>query len=103
MYYWLGPVVALGVVGLLMLVLRWAYGGTRVVGPRPDGPSDDYGLLQEVAVAESTQAANVLRAVLSDARIRSTMSADPGGRVRVMVFAGDLERARRLVGPGAGG
>ena len=47
------------------------------------------------------EAGDALRAVLSDANIRST-TADAGrGRVRVLVFAADLEQARALVGPGA--
>lgn len=69
-------------------------------GPAPDGRSADFGLLQNVAVATSAGEANALRALLSDAGIRST-TADAGrGRVRVLVFAADVERARALVGPG---
>jgi hypothetical protein len=38
--------------------------------------------------------------VLSDANIRSTTADGGRGRVRVLVFAADLEHARALVGPG---
>jgi hypothetical protein len=95
-----GPVVALLVVAFLALVLRWAFGVSRMPGPVPDGKSTDFGLLHEVAIAGSAGEANALRAVLSDANIRST-TADAGrGRVRVLVFAADLEQAKALVGPG---
>ncbi|WP_205752138.1 hypothetical protein [Cryptosporangium phraense] len=94
------PIVALLVVAFLALLLRWTYGTQRVVGPRPDGKSTDYGLLHEVAVAPSRGEANALRAVLSDANIRSTTAEAGRGRVRVLVFAADVEQARALVGPG---
>lgn len=93
-------VVAFSMVALLALMLRWTFGSARISGPVPDGKTSDYGLLHEVAVASSAGEANALRAVLSDAGIRST-TADAGrGRVRVLVFAADLEQARTLVGPG---
>jgi hypothetical protein len=93
-------VVAFGVVAFLAVLLRWTFGTARVPGPSPDGKSSDYGLLHEVAVAPNAGEANALRAVLSDANIRST-TADAGrGRVRVLVFAADLDMARALVGPG---
>jgi len=96
----LALIVAFAVVALLALMLRWTYGTGRISGPSPDGTTSDFGLLHEVAVAGSAGEANALRAVLSDASIRST-TADAGrGRVRVLVFAADVERARALVGPG---
>jgi hypothetical protein len=95
-----GLVVALVVMGFLALLLRWAYGSARMPGPAPEGKSTDFGLLHEVAVVGSAGEANALRAVLSDANIRSTVANVGRGRVRVLVFAADLERARALVGPG---
>ncbi|WP_035857240.1 hypothetical protein [Cryptosporangium arvum] len=88
------------VVAFLVLMLRWTYGTGKVSGPAPDGKSSDFGLLHEVAVAASAGEANALRAVLSDANIRSTTSDAGRGRVRVLVFAADLQKARALVGPG---
>jgi hypothetical protein len=95
-----GPIVALVVVAFLALLLRWAFGSARMPGPAPDGRSSDFGLLQNVAVATSAGEANALRAVLSDAGIRSTTVDAGRGRVRVLVFAADVDRARALVGPG---
>jgi hypothetical protein len=100
--FWLGPVIALLAVGLLMLLLRWTYGGTRMPGPahRATGTgADDFGLLRRVALVRTVADANALRAVLSDADIRTTMVAAEDERYQVMVFAVDLERARRLIGP----
>ncbi len=96
--YILGPLVALAVTGVLALVLRWAYGAAKpqLVAPQENG---DFGLLREVALVETDDGANALRALLSDAGIRSTTAKVPGAGTRVMVFATDLDRARSLVGP----
>ena len=96
----IGPIIALVVVAFLALLLRWAFGSAGMPGPAPDGPSSDFGLLQNVAVAPSAGEANALRAVLSDAGIRSTTVGAGRGRVRVLVFAADVDRAKALVGPG---
>ena len=93
-------ITAFAVVAFLALLLRWTYGNGRISGPAPDGKSSDFGLLHEVAVASSAGDANALRALLSDANIRSTTTDAGRGRVRVLVFAADLERARALAGPG---
>ncbi|MCW2502522.1 MAG: hypothetical protein JWO79_806 [Actinomycetia bacterium] len=95
-YLW-GPVMVLAVVGVLALVLRWIYGTARPVPPpRDDG---DFGLLRELAIVRGQAEANALRAVLGDSGIRSTTAPSPGGTVVVMVFAADLDRARRAAGP----
>ena len=94
-HYLMGPVIAFAVVAGLALFLRWAYRSD----PSRRPPADD-GLLTRVATLSRRESALALRAVLSDANIRST-TADAGrGRVRVLVFAADLEQARALVGPG---
>jgi hypothetical protein len=96
--YLLGPGIALVVVGLLALVLRWAYGGERP-SPAALNADPDLGLLTEVATVPDTPTGRQLRALLSDAGIRSTLSTDRAGRLRVLVFEPDAERARRLLGP----
>jgi hypothetical protein len=98
--YIVGPLVALIVVGMLALVLRWTYGSRSTPVP-PDvvAGSGDFGLLREVALVETEDTANALRALLSDAGIRSTKAPAPDGRARVLVFATDLDRARQLAGP----
>ena len=99
--YWIGPIIAFAVVGGLALVLRWTFGTQRFFGHRPAPASNDFGLLRAVATVDSAGAANALRAVLSDASIRATTAPTVDGRVAVLVFPADLERARRVAGPGA--
>lgn len=97
--YIVGPLVALVVVAALGLVLRWAYGSSRRAQPPPARESADFGLLREVAVVGNDDTANALRALLSDAGIRSTKAPMDHGSVRVLVFASDLDRARQVAGP----
>jgi hypothetical protein len=96
--YVVGPLIVLVVVAGLALMLRWAYGSSRPALPAPDEPAD-FGLLQELAVVDTDDTAHAVRALLSDAGIRSTRATTPGGHVRVLVFAADFDRARQLVGP----
>jgi len=97
--YIVGPVIALIVTGVLALLLHRAL--TRPDRPLfPTVPScpDDYGLLVPVAACRDKVDADLVREHLATAGIRSTLSPDPDGRVRVLVFADALDRARRLVG-----
>ena len=55
------------------------------------------GLLRTVLVAETLRQATLVREVLGDAGIRSTIST-ANGQSRVMVFVDQLDKARRLVG-----
>jgi hypothetical protein len=103
-HYVIGPVVAIVLVCLLGLVAKWVFGSgrprTRAV--RPAEPTPDHGLLRTVAELPDRPAAMAMRAVLSDAGIRSTFGVRRDGRVHVLVFPDDEERARRLVPPGPG-
>ncbi|MGY1638507.1 hypothetical protein ACI78V_17810 [Geodermatophilus sp. SYSU D00742] len=89
--YLVGPVVVFAVLAGLALFLRWAFGSDDRGRP----PSDD-GLLTRVATMSSREAALALRAVLSDADIRSTIRFPGPHRAEVLVFPEDAERARRL-------
>jgi hypothetical protein len=92
------PLVALLATGGLAQVLRWTYGAPGATQPREvDGT--DFGLLREVATVADAAEADGLRALLNDEGIRSTVSRARAGRVLVLVFAADLDRARQLVGP----
>ena len=86
-----GPVIALGVVGLLALFLRWAFASNASTKPvrREE-------LLTPVATLTRRESALALRAVLSDAGIRSTIREPAAHRADVLVFPEDLERARTL-------
>ncbi|MBM7805605.1 hypothetical protein JOD57_001442 [Geodermatophilus bullaregiensis] len=94
--YIAGPVVAVAVMVLLTLFMRWAFGtgGTGRAHRRP-APSDD-GLLTRVATLSRRESALALRAVLSDAGIRSTVRFPAAHRADVLVFPEDAARAREL-------
>ena len=93
LHFLVGPGIALLVVGLLGLFLRWASGSTS----ERTGPSTtDDGLLTRVATLSRRESALALRAVLSDAGIRSTIRFPEAHRAVVLVFPEDAERARAL-------
>jgi hypothetical protein len=89
--YIAGPVIAIVVMALLALFMRWAFGGPGSRTKRRAAPADD-GLLTRVATLSREESALALRAVLSDAGIRST----------VLVFPEDAARARELAAAFAG-
>ncbi|RBY82000.1 hypothetical protein DQ238_05100 [Geodermatophilus sp. TF02-6] len=85
-------VIVLVLLGLV-LVLRWAFGSDdRRRGRRPT----DDGLLTPVATVSRRETALALRAVLSDAGIRSTVRFPGPHRAQVLVFPEDAARAREL-------
>jgi hypothetical protein len=94
LHYAVGPVVAVVVLGLLALFLRWAFGPGAGRTSRPQ-PADD-GLLTRIATLSRRESALALRAVLSDAGIRSTIRDASDRRSVVLVFPEDAERARAL-------
>ena len=90
-----GPVVVFTVMALLALFMRWAFGSGGAAPRRRSAPADD-GLLLRVATASSRESALALRAVLSDAGIRSTVRSPGPHRSEVLVFPEDADRARAL-------
>jgi hypothetical protein len=93
--YAAGPVVAVVVVLLLAVFMRWAFGSDLQRNRRPAPPPDD-GLLTRIATLSQRESALALRAVLSDAGIRSTVRSRQEHRVEVLVFPEDADRARAL-------
>ena len=92
LHYAVGPVVAVAVLVLLVLFLRWAF-----AQPGPPAPSAvDDGLLTRVATLARRESALQLRALLSDAGIRSTVRFPGAHRAEVLVFREDADRAREL-------
>jgi hypothetical protein len=93
--------MAVAVVLILGLILRWVFKPSR---PRTGLPVDaaaspDLGMLQVMASAVPRDEAMEMRAVLGDAGIRSSMSKRRDGRLDVLVFQDDADRARSLLGP----
>ena len=93
LHFLVGPSIAFVVVGLLALFLRWAFGTGR---SNPTPPPPDDGLLTLVVTLSRRESALALRAVLSDAGIRSTVRFPAPHRADVLVFPEDADRARSL-------
>jgi hypothetical protein len=92
-------IVALIVVGLLILVLRWVWGSKKAHRqPLVDASeSPNLGLLSVVATGLTREDALSSRATLGEAGIRSSMSKRRDGRLDVLVFHADVDRARFLL------
>ncbi|MBM2621288.1 hypothetical protein JIG36_37875 [Actinoplanes sp. LDG1-06] len=104
-WYLIGPLIAVGLVGLLGAVF-WRMGLQWTLASEPDpgpgltifGDIDDYGLLCPAAVTTDADVADEIKQLLGDAGIRATQTYDRDGRTVVLVFAEEVEAARRLVG-----
>jgi hypothetical protein len=109
-WYLIGPLIAVGLVGVLGVVF-WRIGLQSTLAHKPDsrrelyadglaifGAPDDYGLLCPAAVTEDPEVVDEIRQRLGDAGIRATHAVDPDGRMAVLVFAEQVEQARRVVG-----
>lgn len=95
-------IVALVVILILALVLRWVFRPSRPrQGVRPIDAADsaELGLLTVVVSGLERQDALARRAVLGESEIRSSMSRRRDGYYDVLVFHGDAHRARILLGP----
>jgi hypothetical protein len=99
--YITGPIVAIVVMVLLTLFMRWAFGGSSTGGMRRRRPSP---VRRRSAHPGGTlsrrESALALRAVLSDAGIRSTVPLPRGARADVLVFPEDAPprpRTRRVL------
>ncbi len=92
------PFMAILVVVVLALLLRWAFShGTSVVAKPPTaGAEDDYGMLVIVAAPHTFIEAEVERSHLADAGIRATLAPTTDGP-RVLVFPRDVERATAIL------
>jgi hypothetical protein len=94
----LGFVIVAAVLVGIWLFMRWAFSGPGSPEKRlkTAPPSADDGLLTQVAAFSRREPALALRAVLSDAGIRSTIRVPGPRRTEVLVFPEDVDRARLL-------
>jgi hypothetical protein len=95
LHYVIGPIIAIAVVLLLGAFLRWTFGGDSGRSRRAVQPADD-GLLTRIATLSRRESALALRAVLSDAGIRSTLRSSAPNRTTILVFPEDAPRALEL-------
>jgi hypothetical protein len=93
-----GPGIALLVVGVLALMLRWTFshGSSLVERSSRPGHDDEYGALVPVASPGSVVEAELLRLRLVDAGIRATLARTVDGP-RVMVFPEEARTARAVL------
>jgi hypothetical protein len=101
MNYFYGPVVAFSAVGLLILLLRWAFsrGHSLIAAPARPGTADSYGLLVAVASPPSFIEGEIMRRSLEDSGIKTNLASTLDGP-RLMVFPRDEERARAVLSRG---
>jgi hypothetical protein len=107
-WYLIGPLVAVGLVAFLGVVfwrmgLDWTNIREDGIERYADGLAifgdpDDYGLLCPAAVTDDAALADEIERLLGDAGIRATQALGRDGRMAVLVFAEEVEEARRLVG-----
>ena len=109
-WYLIGPLVSVALVGFLgaafwRVGLQWVeQDGAPPCDRYADGlaifgdADDDFGLLCPAAVTDDAEVADEIRHVLLEAGIRATHAVDREGRVAVLVFADQVDEARRLVG-----
>ncbi|BCJ72632.1 hypothetical protein CS0771_21760 [Catellatospora sp. IY07-71] len=96
--YLAGPMVAILTIAVLAVVLHRGLQRDAET-PAPVAPvPDDYGLLASAAVARTLPDAALIRDHLHSVGIRATLATAPDGRIRVLVFADEVHRARRVVG-----
>lgn len=97
--YAVGPIMAFLFLGVLILLLRWAFrrGASVVAAPPRSGRTDDYGLLVPIASPPTYVEGEIMRRSLEDAGIRATLAQTLDGP-RVMVWPGDEKRARAQLG-----
>jgi hypothetical protein len=96
--YLYGPLMALVAIGVLVLVLRWAFGKGSSVVERPPraGTPDQYGLLDAVASPGTYIEAEILRQRLETEGIKATVPMTNDGP-RVMVWPRDRDRAAAVL------
>ena len=96
-----GPLVAVVLIGVFVVILRWAFsrGGSVVAAaPRP-GTSEEYGLLVPVAAPATYVEGEILRRRLEDSGVRANLATTLDGP-RVMVWPSDEARAREMLASG---
>jgi hypothetical protein len=96
---WIALMTSVAVVGVLALLLRWAYGGRKrsLVERRPSaGGVDDYGLMVSIASPGTFIEGEVSRQRLASAGIRAQLVTTNEGP-RLMVLREQESDARRLL------
>lgn len=96
-----GPFIAVLLVGVFAVILRWAFrrGSSVVAAPPRAGSVQEYGLLVAVASPATYAEGEILRLRLEERGVRANLASTLDGP-RVMVWPADEARARALLTPG---
>lgn len=87
------------VIGVMILVLKWAYSERRdslLSRPPKTGAEHEYGLMAPLAAPKDTREGDEICRMLQRASIRAALVETRQG-LRVMVWPEDLSRARNLL------
>jgi hypothetical protein len=97
LYHLTNPLIAMGVMGILILLLRWAFGhGSSLVERTPMvGKASEYGLLESVASPSNWADGEALQHQLAQHGIRATLVQTTQG-LHILVWPDDAPRARQL-------
>ena len=96
---WRSLIISVLMVGVLTLILRWAYGGrsrSLVERRATPGRADEYGLLVSIASPGTFIEGEVSRQRLQAAGIKASLVSTAEGP-RLMVFPEDEPAARRVL------
>ena len=96
---WRSYAIAVLMVALLVLLLRWAFSGrsrSLVERRTVQGAETDYGLMVSIAAPGTFVDGEMSRLRLTDAGIRASLVTTTDGP-RLMVFADDEAEARRVL------
>mgnify|MGYP000105317092 CR=1 FL=1 len=97
--YLFGPVIAMVAIGVLIVILRWAFSAKKtsvVAAASKPGAEDQYGMLTPIASPATYIDGEMLRRRLEDAGIRANLATTLDGP-RVMVWPKDEQRAREVL------
>ncbi len=96
--YAFGPLFAAIPIVVLILILRWSHrrGASVVAAPAQPGTPDEYGLLVPVGAPATYVEGEMLRRMLEEQGVRTTLASTLDGP-RLMVWPADADRARALL------
>lgn len=86
------------VMGILILLLRWAFGRGKSVAERPlkMGGDEDYGLLRAIASPKNHIEGEILRQKLLANGIKATLTQTKSGP-RILVFPEEISAANAIL------
>ena len=86
------------VLGILIILLRWAFSRGKSVVERPStkGNEDEYGLLEVVAAPSNHIEGEILKRTLNEHGIKATLTQTKQGP-RIMVFPEEVKAAQAIL------